>query len=890
MAYMNIKLLTICIAANLGMLAPTTFLAAQEAGVEEVIVTGSRIKRVDVDGVGKVNVVTADDLEKVGAVSVDQLLKYSPFTAGAQAGAESNYLSAKEGYGTASVNLRGLGQNRTLVLVNGRRFVAGGSGANSVVDLNSIPVNTIDRIETLLDGSSAIYGADAVAGVVNIITKRSFDGLQIDASYGATQESDAETSEVNLAFGREMEDMGFIISANYLDRQAARSKDRDFSECFFEEEDGEKFCSGSSSTAGGRGSTETLGNVQFNQDPNGDGDSFVPYSFALHAFDFQEFFNLTAPYDRTNISANGFVDLTDNIRLFTENTYSERKSNTEASPAAFAGDFFSATYPHNPTGDDLTLRRRMVEEGFGARIWGQEVSLFRTVVGLEGAMGNGWDWEVSANYGKSESDEKFTNAIDVLNLGATIDEANCASPSTTQCVDWFGVNDPSPEALAFVNATVPTIGENVQTSLVANISGDLFEMSGRPAGFAAGVEYRKDEGEYRRTYTRPTLSGGGGSTAPIDADLSSTELYAEVALPLAASLDLNLAARYSDYSNFDPEFTYKIGGDWRVTDDFRLRSTYSTSVRTPNIRELYTTEEINFTTFVDPCDQWESNSDANLMANCAADVGAGFTQSELFVEVDYPGNQNLEPEKADTFTFGAVFEPGIVDGLVLTVDYYQIEIDDSIRNIPPSAALEQCYFSANKTHPTCGDIFRDVISDEVIFLTVPLVNAATEKMRGVDFGARYDFRAFNSDFTVNWDTAYLDQFDIEFAGAPNTIEWAGTISNGEGGNGSYTKWRSNLSLDIDRERWGASYRISYIGDADSQFQRIGATAPGVDSVTYHSLEGRLRLTEKLVLRGGINNLFDKNPPYYTDPIDQNTDPFTYDLLGRRFFAKASYTF
>jgi len=892
---MNTKLVAMCIAASMGTLSPTIFVTAQEAAteaavIEEILVTGSRIKRKDIDGVGKVNVLTDEDFSRIGAVSVDQLLKYSPFTAGAQAGAESNYLSAKEGYGTASVNLRGLGQNRTLVLVNGRRFVAGGSGANSVVDLNSIPVNMIDRMETLLDGSSAIYGADAVAGVVNIITKRSYDGVQVDASYGVTQEGDGENSEINLVFGQEMEDRGFIISANYTDRQDARSKDRGFSECFFEEEDGDKFCSGSSRTAGGRGSTQTMGNVQFNQDPNGDGDSFVPYSFTQHAFDFQAFFNLTAPYDRTNISANGFFDLANGMRLFTENTYSKRNSDTEASPASFSGQFFSATYPHNPTGEDLNLRRRMVEDGFGARIWEQEVSLFRTVIGLEGDLYNSWSWDASISYGKSESDEKFTNAIDRLNLAETIDEANCAAPTATQCVDWFGINDPGPEALAFVNATVPTVGENVQTSFLANISGELFEMSSGPVGFAAGLEYRKDDGNYRRLFTRPTFSGGGGSTDPIDADLSSTEVYAEAIVPIADSFDLNLAARYSDYSDFDAEFTYKVGGDWRVTESVRLRSTFSTSVRTPNIRELYTTEEINFTTFVDPCDQWELSSDTNLMANCAADVGAGFTQGELFVELDYPGSLNLNPEEADTFTFGVVFEPEALEGLALTLDYYQIEIENSIRNIPPSAALEQCYFSANKSNPTCNDIFRDAFSGDVVFLVVPLVNAAKEELSGLDLGVRYGFQAFNSDLTLNWDIAYLDQFDITFAGAPSKIDWAGTISNGEGGNGSYTKWRSNASLALDREKWSASYQISYIGDADSQFQRIGATAPKADSATYHSLQGSVRLTEKISLRGGINNLFDEDPPYYTDPIDQNTDPFTYDLLGRRFFVRASYRF
>lgn len=891
---MSIRILVFGAAAALGAFVPINVAVAQAPGagevVEEIMVTGSRIARKDIDGLGKVNILGSEDFAEIGAVSIDQVLKYSPFTAGAQAGAESNYLSAKEGYGTASVNLRGLGQNRTLVLVNGRRFVPGGSGANSVVDLNSIPVNVIERIETLLDGSSAIYGADAVAGVVNIITKRSFDGVRVDATYGVTQESDGDNTEINLMFGRETSNAGFVISASYTDRQEARSKDRAFSECFFEEEDGDKFCSGSSHTAGGRGSTETMGTVQFNQDPNGDGDSFVPYSFTQHAFDFQEFFNLTAPYDRFNVSANGFIKLNDSVQLYTENTYSKRESNTEASPANIGNQFFSATYPHNPTGDNLTLRRRMVDDGFGARIWDQEVSLFRTIVGLEGEFNNGWNWDVSLNYGKSESDETFTNAIDLLNLAETLDEANCAAPTATQCVDWFGVNDASPEALAFINATIPTTGENTQTGILATITGDLFETKAGPVGFAAGLEYRKDDGKYANLYTRPSRSGGGGSGAPIDADLSSTEIYAEAIIPVVENFDVSLAARFSDYSDFDSEFTYKVGGDWRVTGQFRLRSTFSTSVRTPNIRELYTTEELNFTTFVDPCDQWEGKSDANLLANCALDVGPGFQQGELFIEVDYPGSRTLSPEEAETFTFGIVFEPAAAEGLTLTLDYYNIDIENSIRNISPSAALEQCYFSANKSHPTCNDVFRDQFSSDVVFMTVPLVNAASETLGGLDFGVRYAFQALSSDMMLRWDTAYLDKFDVRFKGAPSKIDLTGTISNGEGGNGSYTEWRSNLSLSLDRDNWGASYRITYVGDAASQFQRIGATKPGVDSVTYHYLSGSYRANDKLTLRAGINNLFDQDPEYYTDPIDQNTDPFTYDLLGRRYFVSASYTF
>ena len=163
-------------------------------------------------------------------------------------------------------------------------------------------------------------------------------------------------------------------------------------------------------------------------------------------------------------------------------------------------------------------------------------------------------------------------------------------------------------------------------------------------------------------------------------------------------------------------------------------------------------------------------------------------------------------------------------------------------------------------------------------------------MSGIDFGLQYQFRAMESDFSLKWDTSYLDTFDISYEGSRSKQELAGTISNGEGGNGSYTEWRSYLTFAMEREHWGASYRMNYIGEADSQFKRIGATAPGVDDIVYHSIEANVRLMDGLTLRAGINNLLDEDPPYYTDPIDQNTDPFTYDLLGRRYFVSASYRF
>ena len=272
-------LLSAGFAANASAQSPEQAPASSATTLDAVKVTGSHIKRAAISGVGPVTVIDAETIERSGAISVETLLQRLPASAGF-AGSQTNAYWAGNGYGTTQVNLRGLGINRTLVLLNGRRIVNGGTGANSSVDLNIIPVALIERIEVLKDGASAIYGADAVAGVVNIITKENFEGVEASVSYGQTFKQDGEEGAVDLAWGVNNDRGSLMAAINYAESGTVNMASR--APCGLGEVNGKLKCVGSSSTIGGRALLPDGSRINFNQDPNGDGDFYEAYSPGKH--------------------------------------------------------------------------------------------------------------------------------------------------------------------------------------------------------------------------------------------------------------------------------------------------------------------------------------------------------------------------------------------------------------------------------------------------------------------------------------------------------------------------------------------------------------------------------------------------------------------------------
>ncbi|WP_020653936.1 TonB-dependent receptor [Massilia niastensis] len=876
---------------------PGTGDTTQATGMERVQITGSRInlRQEQLSGVGPVTVIDAETIQRSGAISVETLLQRLPSSAGT-AGNQSSAYWTSNGYGTTQVNLRGLGIDRTLVLLNGRRVVSGGTGANSSVDLNMIPVAMIERIEVLKDGASAIYGADAVAGVVNIITKKAIEGVEASVRYGRTEQGDGAEKSADIVWGTRGERGSMMASLNYSESEEVNLASR--APCALFEDDGELVCSGSSSTIGGRARLADGRRINFNQDPNGNPRGFETYSAARHAYNSNPFLNAVNPIKRVGLSAFGNMRLSDKVDLFSELMFTNRQSEQLATPGAigvYRPIEIAANHPTNPTGQNLTLERRRVAE-VGPRHFFQETNTFRIVAGLKGLIGEKWDWSASLNWGRNTGVDGMTNIINLDRVDATLNAATCgASPTAAPCGNYLGYGNLSPAVLEYIHFTTRDHGGNDQKSFNASISGELFSLPAGAVGFASGFEYRREKGW--RDPDSLIVSGAANTNAqdPIAGQYSAREVFAELSVPLLAKLPLvnsltaNVAARYSDYSLFGSQGTYKLGLDWQVIPSLKMRANRSTAFRVPNVPELFGgVSEGNLTT-TDPCNNWNTlDPNSNVYKNCqASGVPVGFRQFGPSILTTGGGNPNLEPEEADTFTVGAVWTPS--KALTLTLDYFNIEIDNAIETVPGSTKLSVCFNSPGLAHIFCSpsSFTRDPRTGEINFLSSQPANAAQQRVSGVDFGAMVDFTVFGWASSLTADVSRLNRFDVAPFPGGETIEYAGKIT---GGRGSYAEWRSTASLTTTRGPWSGSYTVQYIGSADdinAAPTDIGSRAP---SIAYHNASVKYAFNKAMAISFGVDNLFDKRPPYIQSWTDGNTDTMTYDLLGRRWHVRLGYKF
>jgi outer membrane receptor protein involved in Fe transport len=872
------------------MTAPAAY-AADEA-VDEVVVTGSRIKRTDITGVGPATVVTEEAISRTGLTNVETLLQRLPASAG-NAGGQTNAYWTGNGYGTAQVNLRGMGINRTLVLLNGRRVVYGGTGANSAVDLNTIPAALIGRIDVLKDGASAIYGADAVAGVVNIITRNDFEGVEITGKYGVTDEGDGDEYVVDLLWGLRGEKGGFTAAVNYQKTEPVNMADRE--PCGLGEVGGQLVCVGSASTIGGRAVLPNGQQINFNQTPGGNGNFFEPYSSAKHNFNSNPFLNAVSAIERISVGVFGDYDLSDSVELFGEFMFTNRQSDQIATPGTLRNLTITADNSTNPTGQQIVLIQRRLAEA-GVRDFFQETDTWRAVGGLRGELGGNWTWEAAANWGRTTGVDGSTNIANLQRVAETIAACRPGATTSAPCGDYLGAGDLTPQVLDYILFTMRDNGGNEQKSVTADVTGTVFELPAGPLSAAAGVVYREEEG-WRDPDSLVVLGvANTNAQQPIRGQVKTKEAYLELSAPLFAEmpmverLELNGAVRYSDYNLFGDNWTYKLGLDWTVMEGLRLRATYGTGFRIPSVPELFGgVAEGNLTT-TDPCSRYSTSTNATLVANCqASGVPAGYVQLGNSVLTTVGGNQNLQPEKSENLTLGVVFQPTFVPGLSVTVDYFDIQIDDAIRNIPGSTKLAVCYASANLSHPFCRPehFRRSPLTGEVNFLSSQPTNAGKETMKGVDFGVRYGFDVRGLRAELDWNTTYLAKYEvIPFEGAA-PIVFDGYIG---GGNGGYPHWRSNASFTVSDVNWNATWSVQMIGkakDFNAAPTAIGSRTP---NVFYHFVQASYRISEQASVAVGVDNLFDKDAPFIQSWTDANTDTMTYDLLGRRGYVRLQYRF
>ena len=728
--------------------------SAQEGAIiEEIVVTGSRIARSGFEAASPVDVVTSEEMAQTGVISVDEYLKRLPAFSGWQAGANIN----NGGDGGKFVDLRGLGFKRTLILINGRRTAGSFIGSSSdvgAVDLNTIPMPMIDRVEVLKDGASSVYGSDALAGVINIITKDRFEGIELsaDGSWG-TDEWDADTQSFSALMGVANDRGGASVSMTYAKQQELLQGDRSWAEDALwpvRQADGsfEAEALGSSNRRRIRNrefdaatiaalTGQGLGTASFVTDET-TGAARVLTGGDL--YNYAPINALITPHERWQIAAQGDYEIASSsagtVSMFTEIGYTRRESHQRLAPdASFStttynglrNAFVPASNPFNPFGDtpnnpygisgqNVEVNRRFEESG--GRLFSQTNDSYRMLAGLRGDFNETINWELAYIWseGQSVNETNFYHRFD--RWQTIVDPALCAGdPACVAAAGADGTLDPFSEFGSISAAEIDYLMasslkdqyKNRLQDFIFNVNGEVGELPGGAMGWAMGYEHREEKASFKPD---EFIGGGlttGGSNDPLQGKYSVDELYAEMLFPLMAdaafvqSLDLETSIRYSDYDTVGDTTNGKIGLNWAISDEYRVRSTYSSGFRAPNVVELVAGQSTTAPIVEFPCEFYDTRSDAtpNIQANCAAAGVPAGPASELGFQWQstYTRNpqENMKPEESTSWTLGFVWTPEFAEGIRASIDYWNIEIDEYIDVPDYNGLLRNCLDAADQS-------------------------------------------------------------------------------------------------------------------------------------------------------------------------------------------------
>ena len=946
--------------------------------IEEVVVTGSRIVNRNANSPSPVAVVNAADIQSVGTIRVEDLLNDLPQVSPSETTGKAN-----EATGTATIDLRGLGAERTLVLVNGRRL-AYGSPTAAAADVNQVPAQLVERVDVLTGGASAVYGADAVAGVVNFILKDNFEGVQIDFQAGAFQSQnddsyvegvlnqfnqpvpgsafDGESYNLNVMIGANMGDGRGNVTGyfTYRKQEEVLQGERISSACAFGQTNG-----GNDFTCAGSGfavfPTRFVPNspvpnpydVTINQ---ADG-SLRPWQDPQDRYNFAPINNYIQPNERYSFGAIGHYDVSDRVTAYVEYGFTDNLMIDQIAPTGIFGgqtevincdnpfltaemvQTFCTANGFGPTDDaSLQIRRRNVEGG-GRRNAIRHTS-YRAVGGIKGDLSDAWNYDVSAQYSAlaySNQADNFFNIDRVENaLEVRIDPATgqpacqvAIDGTDTNCVPYnpFGVDTVTPEALSYMAAPGFRGGAITQTIFNGTVQGDLGEY-GVKSPFADegiisvfGLEWREETLEQ----TNDFLVGSGALGNPradVTGAIAVREAFAEFSVPLvqgatlAQDLTFTGAYRYSDfYRTTGGQNTWAAGLAWQPIDDVRLRAQFQRAIRSPNPIELFAPQnrfEFNLSQLpngaFDPCagpTPFASAEECARTGVTPALYGNILVGGGQFNNLT-GGNEDLEVETSETVTIGAIFTPSFIEGLTLSIDYFDITVDDFIGTVPESISINNCLETGDPFF--CSLIQRDpnnglLTGNENAFVVATNVNTGSLKTSGFDLVGSYEFDIADGNygsFRLDYMGTILDSLEkVPLPGEP-AFECAGFFSptRAECGVSSpeyrhrmpmtwYTPW-SDVSAQLVWRYFGEATQLGTNGDT-----RISQ----LDSVNYFDLNVRATVLDFVDLRIGINNLLDEQPPVSTEVGGAggsfgtgNTFPGVYDALGRFMFVGTTITF
>ncbi len=938
------------------LLALPTVAAAQDAeqsqDLDTISVTGSRIKQTNAVTAQPVMVLDRAKLEQTGAKSVAEILQQLP-ASGKALNAKFNS-SGNFGYppdgggigaGSAQVDLRNLGSQRVLVLVDGVRWVneSSASGVSGSADLNTIPLAIVERIEVLEDGASAIYGSDAIAGVVNIITRKDFKGGEFHSYYGEYSRG-GETKDYSLTFGTGGDIWTGVFGATWYEQDEISSGSWDQS-AFCQPGAGLGACS--SGTPQGRyvffdPTNTTFYNITLNNGTttpvfvpgNPSGGTYHPFTGA-DRFNFAPFNLMLTPSERKSLFANINIDLTENTRLHFKGLFNNRQSKNQAAPEPiFVGpgagtggiaDTISipANHPFNPFGFALDANNNFVFIGrrpleVGPRVFTQNVDTWYFNVGMDGLFNIGdrsYGWDTNYIHSRNSATQRFTNGYNVAKIKLALgNPAACAATPGCTPLDLFGG-----QARPFTRQMIDWIRTNQRDASTQvldifsfNLSGDLFSIGDRTAGFAVGAEYREYQGDFDPDPLRETGESQDSFAAPVSAEYNVKEVYGEFNFPVLASLDLTAAARWSDYSTFGDAFTGKLGFRWQPIEDLVIRGTRSTGFRAPNLGELYGLTQFG-ATLTDPCGPTGSpvvnrtnGVSPGLEAACVAQgVPDNFEQANTQITTFTGGNPNLDPEESDSWTVGLVYSPGWAEDkswsrrLDVEFGYYNHEIDGAIQSRDIQTLLNSCIAAGGTDARLCSPFTRQANGN----LRPPnnfLQNFGTVETDGADLkinwlSPEWGFGSLSASLQTVWVNEY------------KAVDGDGVVSSRqvgvEVGDSAIPEWQSNLQLGWKKGNFDFTYGLRYIDAVTEDCTSATiAAVPGclnpsktntLGATTYHDVQFGWKdafWLEGLRLSVGANNVFGKEPPVCVTCSLNGYDAGTYDLPGSFWYVSADYRF
>ncbi|MDH5824751.1 TonB-dependent receptor [Luteimonas sp. RD2P54] len=939
-------------AAIVTALSPAIAAAQEQASdattLDRIEVTGSRIRQASIETAQPVLMIGREEIEKQGFTTVADILQ-NLTSAGSPAISRGDVLASGENVGGYYVDLRNLGASRTLILVNGKRL---GANTTGLQDLGQIPSSAIERIDVLKDGASSIYGSDAIAGVVNIITRTRFDGAEANAYFGQYDDGGGDIQTFDFTVGSTSDRGGVSLSIDYGKEEPLWARDmwyaRDGSR-------GPDFPGAGWSPVSQNGSffdpvSEEWLTLTPGADPT-DPDSYTPLTPDQYANSNEQMMARTG-IERRSIYVAGEFDLTDDIRFVSDALYNSRTTTQQVAGYPYQSGSFetplSGDSAFNPyPGTDLEFRRRLWER---PRITENELKTYRVTAGLQGAFEIGerfWDWDVGGSWNRNEMlkngrgdaslvaaraalGPSFINEDGVAQCG-TVDDpiALGTNYGADECTPWnplqpYGANGPNgledPNVQAFLFPEYHDTGLTESTIYTANLSGTLFTLPAGDLGVAVGYEHRKEEGRFvPDAFNQAALSTGLPATTTAG-QYSLDEMYLELNVPLlsgvagAEELSLSLATRYSDYDTFGDTLNNKFGLTWRPTGDLLVRGTWAEGFRAPSIDNLYGGVGGSFERYVDPCGNGPGNVAGNAACTAAGvspdyvQLGQGLDPCDSFpCQTPYQfltgSNPNLTPEMATSKTAGIVYSPQWVEGLDLSLDWYSVEIENLIAEDSVDDILTDCYVRGVESR--CAGIERDPETGVITMLNFGLTNKGRLETEGYDLGVRYRLpETAYGNFAIDWQTTYVSKHELTADNNPDTVP---APSNSFAG---YFRTRSNLTLDWQMGDFGASWTARYysgmkescvVTDSfdENYCDQPDYAAPDVPeglplrtvgSNVFHDAQVRWSAPWDATVSLGANNVTDhRGPLMFTSPNNQFAYYGGFDV-GRFVYMKYQQRF